>query len=95
MPRGGGERPGVADGGESVVLGPSAHDGAGLAGGAGDWCGAGGGLQRTVVGLAFAVVTDLGEHDRAADVGQAGPTSTLDNRLVVLKYHSRVRRSDE
>jgi hypothetical protein len=66
------ERPGVADSGEAVVLRPSAADVSGLAGGPGDRRGAGECLQSAVVGEPSPVVADLGQHDRAAGVGQAG-----------------------
>ena len=58
--------------GEPVVLRSPPGHGAGLARGPGDRGRAGEGLQRPVVDEPGAVVADLGEHDRAADVGQAG-----------------------
>jgi hypothetical protein len=86
-PGGGGERPAVADRGEPVVLGPPPGHGAGLARGSGDRGGPGERLQRPVVGEPGPVVTDLGQHDRAGDVGQAGEAG---DDLVVRVMRERL-----
>jgi len=48
------------------------HDQPNLAGGAGDRCGAGVGLQRPGIGEPVAVIAELGEHPGTGDRSQAG-----------------------
>jgi len=74
---GGGESPGVADRCEPVVLSPPPSDGAGLAGGPGDRCGPGEGLQVSIVGKPVPVVADL-----ASTI--APPMSARPGKLVMI-----------
>jgi hypothetical protein len=62
-----GERPDVADRGQTLVLDPAGHDREASAGRPGDRRGPGEGLEAFRVGESGSVVADLGEHPGAGE----------------------------